>query len=98
MDNRSMPGIDSTGSRIPVPSMMNIGYIRSSTVNGFSRVSRLTKSSERFRRMRVLGKEALIVMIVVCSDFTAIVSASMSICTSFMDYWQLEYETTLRII
>jgi hypothetical protein len=54
---------------------MNIGYIRSSTVNVFSRVRRLTKSSERFRRIRVLGKEALIVMTIVCSDLTAIVSA-----------------------
>ena len=50
----SMPGMESTGTRSPVPSTRNSGQIRSSVVNACSRTSRRIQSVRRLRRGRTV--------------------------------------------
>ena len=53
---RSTPGMDSTGMRLPFPSVTNIGQIRSAGVSTFSATSRRDQAALRLRRMRTAGK------------------------------------------
>ena len=53
---RSTPGMDSTGMRLPFPSVTNIGQIRSAGVSTFSATSRRDHPALRLRRMRTAGK------------------------------------------
>ncbi len=50
-----MPGMDATGSRRPLPSITNSGWMRSSAESRVSRERRREKASRRMRRMRVPG-------------------------------------------
>ena len=53
--------IASTGSALSVPSMTNIGHIRSSTESRLSAIIRREKAFILFRRIRVAGYSPLLI-------------------------------------
>ena len=60
--SRSTPGIAPTGSALSVPSMTNIGHIRSSTESRLSAIIRREKAFILFRRIRVAGYSPLLIL------------------------------------